>query len=131
MSSGTPSESETLLASTPDLSSSAKLDAGRDVPVFINDFKRNVYTCKIILGLGLAGSLGVEIWCMIQTFVNNQSHHAGGLHNFMLWEKITNIACVILIVCPILQLIETCSRPALSYYPVLGLIGEAPNLRST
>jgi hypothetical protein len=98
--SSTPSETETLLASTPDLKYSVKLDAGRDVPVFIDAFKRNVVTCKILLGVGLAGSLGVEIWCMIQTLVKDHSHMGRDMENFLFWEKGTNIACVVLIVCP-------------------------------
>jgi hypothetical protein len=101
MSSPTPSETETLLASTLDLSSSVKLDAGRDIPVFIDGFKRNVLVCKTSLGLGLAGSLGVEVWCMIQSFVKNYDQHEGDLGRFLFWEKGTNIACVVLIVCPL------------------------------
>lgn len=103
MSSGTPSESETLLASTPDISSSVKLDAGRDIPVFIDAFKRNVSICKILLGLGLAGSLGVEIWCMIQSFVKDYSSHNQDLDKYLFWEKGTNITCVVLIVCPFIE----------------------------
>jgi hypothetical protein len=98
--SSTPSETETLLASTPDLKSSVKLDAGRDIPVFIDAFKRNVVTCKILLGVGLVGSLGVEIWCMIQTLVKDHSHMGREMENFLFWEKGTNLACVVLIVCP-------------------------------
>jgi hypothetical protein len=101
MSSPTPSETETLLASTPDLSSSAKLDTGRDIPVFIDGFRRNVLVCKTLLGLGLAGSLGVEVWCMIQSFVKEYKHHEGSLERFLYWEKGTNIACVVLVVCPL------------------------------
>ena len=102
--SSTPSESETLLASTPDLKSSVKLDAGMDIPVFIDGFKRNVIICKTLLGVGLSGSLGVEIWCMIQTLVKDHSHMGRDLENFLFWEKGTNIACVVLIVCPLLDL---------------------------
>jgi hypothetical protein len=98
--SSTPSETETLLASTPDIKYSVKLDAGRDIPVFIDAFKRNVITCKTLLGFGLAGSLGVEIWCMIQTLVKDYSHMGRELENFLFWEKGMNIACVILVVGP-------------------------------
>jgi hypothetical protein len=102
MSSGTPSETETLLPSTPDGKPALKSDGGRDVPVFIDSFKRNVTICKSLLGLGLAGSLGLEIWCMTQTFVKHYPHHAGrDLDNFLLWEKVTNVACVAMIVRPL------------------------------
>ena len=101
MSSVTPSETETLLPSTPDEHPALKSDGGKDVPVFIDAFKRNITICKSLLGLGLAGSLGVEIWCMIQTFVKQYPHQAGrDLGNILLWEKATNVACVALIVCP-------------------------------
>jgi hypothetical protein len=95
--SGAPSETETLLSSTPD-EPMLKADGGRDVPVFIDSFKRNVVTCKILLGLGLAGSLGLEIWCMIMGFVGHYHHSRHDLANFLLWERAANVACVALIV---------------------------------
>jgi hypothetical protein len=102
MSSGTPSETETLLPSTPDGNPALKSDGGRDVPVFIDSFKRNIIICKSLLGLGLVGSLGVEIWCTVQTFVKHSPHQAArGLDNFLLWEKVTNVACVALTVRPL------------------------------
>jgi hypothetical protein len=95
--SGAPSETETLLPSTPDENPVFKADGGRDVPVFIDKFKRNVITTKILLGTGLAGSLGVEIWCMIMAFVNNYHRQGHSLDSFLLWERATNVACVALI----------------------------------
>lgn len=103
MSSATPSETETLLTTAPpDNHPSPKADGGRDFPVFIDSFKRNVVTCKILIGLGLGGSLGVEIWCLVMSFVQNFDRERGisSLGNYLLWEKIANFAGVVLTVRP-------------------------------
>lgn len=100
MSSGAPSETETLMPSGPDDHPSPKADGGRDRPVFIDAFKRNLVTCKVLMGLGLAGSLSVEVWCMVMSFVQVYHKHGGFQHlgRFILWEKIANVAGVILLV---------------------------------
>lgn len=100
MSSATPSETETLLPSGPDDHLTPKADGGRDVPVFIDAFKRNLVWCKALTGVGLGGSLAVEIWCMIMSFVQGFDREEGleSLGNFLVWEKITNVVGVVFVV---------------------------------
>lgn len=100
MSSGAPSETETLLPSGPDDHPSPKADGGRDTPVFIDAFKRNLVVCKALMGLGLAASLGIEVWCMVMSFVRVYHRHGGFDHlgRFILWEKIANITGVVILV---------------------------------
>jgi hypothetical protein len=101
MSSPAESETETLLPSSPEEPPTSNTDGGRDVPVSIDAFKRNIFTCKSLLGVGLAGSLAVETWCIIQSFIKHYHGRAGqNLGTFLYWEKVTNVTCVILMVCP-------------------------------
>ena len=98
------------MPSCPDDHPSPKADGGRDKPVFIDAFRRNLVVCKALMGLGLAGSLGIEVWCMVMSFVKVYHKHGGSQHlgRFILWEKIANIAGVVLLVSGVLEYEATC-----------------------
>lgn len=100
MSSGAPSETERLLQSGHDDHPSPKADGGRDIPVFIDAFKRNLVVCKILIGIGLSSSLVIEVWCMVMSFVQVYHRHGASenLSRFLLWEKISNVTGVVLLV---------------------------------
>lgn len=136
MSSGAPSETETLLPSGPDDHPSPKADGGRDTPVFIDAFKRNLVVCKVLMGLGLAASLGLEVWCMVMSFVRVYHRHEGFGHlsRFLLWEKIANTAGVVLLVSSFLRYgtrLVHAHHVAHCICPLHGRTRQAPSIQPT